>query len=29
MTVTDLCSIFGVLIAPAALAVDVIDKRRR
>jgi hypothetical protein len=29
MTVTDLCSIFGVIIALAALAVDVIDRRRR
>jgi hypothetical protein len=29
MTVTDLCSIFGVIIAVAALAVDVIDRRRR
>ncbi len=29
MTVADLCSIFGVIIAVAALAVDVIDRRRR
>jgi len=29
MTVADLCSIFGVIIALAALAVDVIDRRRR
>lgn len=28
MTVTDMCSIFGVIIALAALAVDVIDRRR-